>query len=847
MATAGSEGFLSLLPIYLDHVLYPTLTDSAYVTEVHHINGEGDDAGVVYCEMQGRENSGDSRVTLEMLREMYPGVCGYKSETGGILRDIRTSLSNEKIRRYHREFYRPENLCVIVAGSVREEDVIGTLERFESQVILPRSPISTWKRPWQSPVPPLLHSVEKTIQFPCDDDDNGLVYIAWRGPSCVTHIQQSTIISLLFDYLNDTAAAPLQRAFVERNDPFCSGVSFCMFENSIPCMCLQFESVTKDKLDKVKDHLFATLKHIAQGSKKSKDGAGNGGRDGAGNGERDGAGNGESEDGEPEGDSVDGIEPGINMERMREVIHRKKLQILSQLESSPHSSVASAVIGDFLYGRRSEDGTHLPNLPNDPPNDLKSRLCNIPILDACGKEGESFWLDLLHKYFLRDTKCVCVIGRPSPELKEILAREEKDRVQKQAEDLGVAGLRVKQRLLDESKERNEVMPPKEMISTIPVPSTQGIHFFHISRHGNDPSLHHSPRSTLDHSTLDTHSIYSPLNDLFSKCDLDSALAKIPFRILVDDLKTNFVTFRVLLNSSEVVPPELRLYLPLFCNLLTESAINRSGHLVPYEEVVTQLAADTVSHGASVGVGGQFEQIILLSLKVEVSKYEKGINWLREILFEVEFLEERIKVVGKRMVSDLALARRKGNRVVSDLMRSLNFDDRSNGYSMGIFRQVHFLNRLLCRLETDPHDIVRDLRTLQTTLTALENVTLHVSMNVSKLLTSSPNTSLGDLFLPWTQLFLPPKVRQSVVGHSIQTRHVTPDADLVTGIRDGASTVTSSKDGPPGVIAGVGSVDSNFLQQSVRSIRSHTDPDVAPLMVLIQYLTQLEVMRRQSPE
>ena len=26
METAGSEGFLNLLPIYLDHVLYPTLT-----------------------------------------------------------------------------------------------------------------------------------------------------------------------------------------------------------------------------------------------------------------------------------------------------------------------------------------------------------------------------------------------------------------------------------------------------------------------------------------------------------------------------------------------------------------------------------------------------------------------------------------------------------------------------------------------------------------------------------------------------------------------------------------------------------------------------------------------------
>jgi Zn-dependent M16 (insulinase) family peptidase len=33
---AGSEGFLNLLPVYLDHVLYPTLTDT-----VHALLGPG--------------------------------------------------------------------------------------------------------------------------------------------------------------------------------------------------------------------------------------------------------------------------------------------------------------------------------------------------------------------------------------------------------------------------------------------------------------------------------------------------------------------------------------------------------------------------------------------------------------------------------------------------------------------------------------------------------------------------------------------------------------------------------------------------------------------------------------
>jgi len=67
------------------------------VTEVHHITGEGKDAGVVYCEMQTCENEGENRVHREMVTAAYPGHCGYKSETGGIMRNLRESTTNKKV------------------------------------------------------------------------------------------------------------------------------------------------------------------------------------------------------------------------------------------------------------------------------------------------------------------------------------------------------------------------------------------------------------------------------------------------------------------------------------------------------------------------------------------------------------------------------------------------------------------------------------------------------------------------------------------------------------------------------------------------------------------------------
>lgn len=75
-----------------------SLQDSAFITEVHHVNEEGEDAGVVYCEMQARENSGESRCHLALLRALYPGHCGCKSETGGLMANLRDSCNNVKVR-----------------------------------------------------------------------------------------------------------------------------------------------------------------------------------------------------------------------------------------------------------------------------------------------------------------------------------------------------------------------------------------------------------------------------------------------------------------------------------------------------------------------------------------------------------------------------------------------------------------------------------------------------------------------------------------------------------------------------------------------------------------------------
>jgi Zn-dependent M16 (insulinase) family peptidase len=137
--------------VYLDHILFPTITDAAFHTEVHHINGNGEDSGVVYCEMQGRQNSADDMIHFKLLQLIYPEESGYRSETGGRLENLR-SLTCETVRQYHTEYYKPNNLAVIIAGTLESEEELkramkpvleslskknpGKRERFEDLVLI---------------------------------------------------------------------------------------------------------------------------------------------------------------------------------------------------------------------------------------------------------------------------------------------------------------------------------------------------------------------------------------------------------------------------------------------------------------------------------------------------------------------------------------------------------------------------------------------------------------------------------------------------------------------------------------------------------------------------------------
>ena len=60
-------------------------------------------------------------------------------------------------------------------------------------------------------------------------------------------------------------------------------------------------------------------------------------------------------------------------------------------------------------------------------------------------------------------------------------------------------------------------------------------------------------------------------------------------------------------------------------------------------------------------------------QVEVDKYEKGIIWLRELLYQTEFTKDRLKIVATQLANDVAKYKRNGSTVAHMVNRNIIYN------------------------------------------------------------------------------------------------------------------------------------------------------------------------------
>jgi Zn-dependent M16 (insulinase) family peptidase len=442
LETAGWEGFAQILPVYLEHVVVPHITDDACVTEVHHIDGEGNDAGVVYSEMQALQYSSNELMDLRARRLLYPENIGFRYETGGMMEALRV-LTPERIREFHRAMYQPQNLAIVIIGEADHDDLLRILDDFEESIandIPPPNP--NFKRPFvdSAQPPPLEKTIVETVEFPEEDESTGEIVVAFFGPSCIDQVQ-GTAVNIIMTYLCGSSVSVIENIMVEK-EQLASSVSYWWDSRPNTVIWFQPTGVATEKLAFVEQRLIALLKEVAS--------------------------------------------KPLDMGYIKECLQREKRQVKLQAEGS-ESFYANNIITDYLFGKR--DGRTL--------RDLES-LNEYDILEAWTDEQ---WRDFLRKW-ISDAHHISILGKPSMELANTLKANEEARLAKRREELGKEGLERLKEKLENAKTKNEKAIPPEVLDQWPVPGTSSIHFIEsaTARSGKARSLgvlENAPQKVID--------------------------------------------------------------------------------------------------------------------------------------------------------------------------------------------------------------------------------------------------------------------------------------------------------------------------------------------------------------
>ncbi|KAK3699539.1 hypothetical protein LTR37_016408 [Vermiconidia calcicola] len=242
LETAGWDGFAQILPVYLEHVIVPTLTDCGCYTEVHHVDGTGHDAGVVYSEMQGVQNNQEELMELRARRLLYPEGNGFRYETGGMMEQLRV-LTADRIREFHKEMYQPKNLCLVLTGEVNHDELLQVLDDFEDTILDDIPPLDApFKRPWteSKPTPSIAETIIERVKFPEEDETLGILLL----------------------YLCGSSICVLEHALVEK-EQLCSMIYYSTDYRPDVTIWFTLSAVETEKLAEVEQRLIELLKETA--------------------------------------------------------------------------------------------------------------------------------------------------------------------------------------------------------------------------------------------------------------------------------------------------------------------------------------------------------------------------------------------------------------------------------------------------------------------------------------------------------------------------------------------------------------------------------------------------------
>eukprot|EP01054_Gregarina_sp_Poly1_P004015 Gregarina_sp_Poly_1__4014@NODE_2212_length_2480_cov_65_486531_g310_i3_p1_GENE_NODE_2212_length_2480_cov_65_486531_g310_i3NODE_2212_length_2480_cov_65_486531_g310_i3_p1_ORF_typecomplete_len775_score162_32Peptidase_M16_C/PF05193_21/2_1e17Peptidase_M16/PF00675_20/2_2e12Peptidase_M16/PF00675_20/8_1e02ParB/PF08775_10/1_3_NODE_2212_length_2480_cov_65_486531_g310_i3652389 len=407
VSTAGDDGAAQMVPIFLDHIFYPLLTQQDFDTEVFHITETGEESGIVYSEMETYNNSPESIIFNAFQKACYEVDCPFRHDTGGAPAVI-PLLTLDKVRDVHRKFYTPSKVVLMVNGQFDFEKILAAVAAFEET--LDEAHLSRKQETALAvPEPAMLPSSTSVTFFNHEQNEgDGQVALGFRGPN-YSDLETRFALDMISTYLTDGSAAPICQFIVEsETDDFAADVSYQFHEFKWTSFYFGFEDCTTENMRLIKPKFMEIIQSLVEN-----------------------------------GDLIK-----FDIERMHRLLVKRSWEDRVALESDPHTFLESVL---SPWAVNCVDGSV----------DLSHQVFTESLVNTLKEKPPVYWKNLM-KQFLLDSNCYEVLAFPST-----LQKAEKVRITSRMKSKNRPGL-LKSQIQKAELERNRML--KDFLASKPLVS-----------------------------------------------------------------------------------------------------------------------------------------------------------------------------------------------------------------------------------------------------------------------------------------------------------------------------------------------------------------------------------------
>jgi Zn-dependent M16 (insulinase) family peptidase len=219
VASQNVQDFYNLIDVYLDAVFYPRISPFIFQQEGWHLELENPEApltykGVVFSEMKGVYSSPDSILGEKSQQLLYPDIT-YGLDSGGDPKEI-PKLTYEVFKEFHRRLYSPTNARIFFYG---DDDPVHRLF-LVNEYLKEFGPIKV-----DSSIPlqaRFAEPVQRVHAFPSSSDGKGdevespkgMITVSWLLPEA-TDIEAKLGFQVLEYALLGMPGSPLRKALID--------------------------------------------------------------------------------------------------------------------------------------------------------------------------------------------------------------------------------------------------------------------------------------------------------------------------------------------------------------------------------------------------------------------------------------------------------------------------------------------------------------------------------------------------------------------------------------------------------------------------------------------------------